>query len=195
MSHGVEADAYCLAVLYRGRQIAENLTPLILLKLFVQPRTFGLSFDAQDISSHSARQRQIDCGRSVPRCWPRDRISHRGQPRFSSRRHGTRCAWLGQIERELRKDAIPAFGSKHPSLITAGDIDGAANAIFKRDAPVMARRLIMHIKALYNYVIYDRPELAERYGITTNQTQPSASAARAGGPLTVMGSPSPATAF
>ena len=35
----------------------------------------------------------------------------------------------------------------------------------------MARRLIMHIKALYNYVIYDRPELAERYGITINPAE------------------------
>jgi hypothetical protein len=33
---------------------------------------------------------------------------------------------------------------------------------------VMARRLIMIVKALYNFVLFDRPSIAARYGIDTN---------------------------
>ena len=97
MSHFVEAVAYCLAILYRevyrGRQIAENSTPLILLEIAPSASNLQIELRAQDINAHPARQRQVDCGRSVPRCWPGDQISLRGQPRFSSRGHGTRCGW------------------------------------------------------------------------------------------------------
>ncbi|RUO98947.1 site-specific integrase [Hyphomicrobium sp.] len=77
-------------------------------------------------------------------------------------------ARIGEVGRELRKDAIPALGAKHPALITAGDIDEVGRAIFGRGAEAMASRLVMNLKALYNFVILDRPSMAERYGITSN---------------------------
>ncbi|HVX35306.1 MAG TPA: tyrosine-type recombinase/integrase [Hyphomicrobium sp.] len=77
-------------------------------------------------------------------------------------------ARIGEVERELRKDAIPALGKKHPASITAGDIDEVGRSILGRGSEAMASRLVMHMKALYNFVILDRPSLAERYGITLN---------------------------
>ncbi|MBY0559340.1 site-specific integrase [Hyphomicrobium sp.] len=77
-------------------------------------------------------------------------------------------ARIGEAERELRKDAIPALGAKHPALITAGDIDEVGRAILRRGSEAMASRFVMHMKALYNYVILDQPSLAQRYGITSN---------------------------
>lgn len=77
-------------------------------------------------------------------------------------------ARIGEVERELRKDAIPALGDKHPASITAGDIDEVGRSILARGSDAMASRFVMHMKALYNFVILDRPSLAERYGITSN---------------------------
>ena len=77
-------------------------------------------------------------------------------------------ARIDEVERELRKDAIPALGAKHPALITAGDIDEVGRAIMARGTEVMASRLVMHLKALYNFVILDRPSIAEHFGITAN---------------------------
>lgn len=75
---------------------------------------------------------------------------------------------IGEVERELRKDAIPALGGKHPASITAGDIDEVGRSILARGSEAMASRFVMHMKALYNFVILDRPSIAERYGITSN---------------------------
>jgi integrase len=75
---------------------------------------------------------------------------------------------LGEIERELKKDALSALGEKRPAEITPADIDSVARAIKGRGSEVMARRLIMIVKALYNFVLFDRPSIAARYGIDTN---------------------------
>lgn len=77
-------------------------------------------------------------------------------------------ARIGEVERELRKDAIPMLGTKHPATITAGDIDRVGRAIMARGSKAMASRLVMHLKALYNFVLLDRPSIAEQYGITSN---------------------------
>jgi hypothetical protein len=70
-------------------------------------------------------------------------------------------ASIRETERELRKDAIPALGSKRPADITAADIDTIARAIVERGSPAMARRQIMLIKALYNFALLDRPSIAD----------------------------------
>lgn len=75
---------------------------------------------------------------------------------------------MPEVERELRKDAIPLLGDKRPAEITAAEIDTVIQAIVARGSPAMGRRMIMAIKALYNFVILDAPSLANKYGITTN---------------------------
>ena len=80
-------------------------------------------------------------------------------------------ASVGEIERELRKDVLPALGSKPPSQITAGDIDQLASQVLDRGAPIMARRLITHVKALYNYSLFDAPRLAEKYNLEINPAE------------------------
>lgn len=80
-------------------------------------------------------------------------------------------ASIGETARELHKDVLPTLGTKLLSRITPGDIDALAQNVRSRGAPVMARRLIAHIKALYNYVILDRPELAEKYDLKINPAE------------------------
>lgn len=75
---------------------------------------------------------------------------------------------MPEVERELRKDAIPLLGGKRPAEITPSDIDTVIQGIVARGSPAMGRRMIMAIKALYNFVIFDAPSLALRYGITGN---------------------------
>lgn len=75
---------------------------------------------------------------------------------------------MPEVERELRKDALPLIGNKRPAEITAADVDAVIQAIIARGSPAMGRRMIMAIKALYNFVIFDAPSLAAHYGITSN---------------------------
>jgi integrase len=75
---------------------------------------------------------------------------------------------IKEVERELRKDVLPTLGQRHPAKITPGDLDTIGRAIKARDAPAMAHRMIEHMKALYNFVLLDRPSMAEKYGITIN---------------------------
>ena len=75
---------------------------------------------------------------------------------------------IQETARELRKDALPALRSKHPNDVTAADIDTIAAAIKNRGSATMAHRIIMLIKALYNYCLLDRPALAQKYGLTHN---------------------------
>jgi integrase len=77
-------------------------------------------------------------------------------------------ASVAEIERELRKDVLPILGSKRPSEVTPGDIDQLASAVLDRGSPAMARRLIAHVKALYNYSLLDAPRLAEKFRLQLN---------------------------
>jgi len=80
-------------------------------------------------------------------------------------------ASVAEIGRELRKDVLPILGAKPPSQITAGDIDQLATLVLNRGAPTMARRLITHVKALYNYSLFDAPRLAEKYNLEFNPAE------------------------
>jgi integrase len=75
---------------------------------------------------------------------------------------------MREVERELRKDALPVLGAKRPAEITAADIDAVAQAILARGSPLMARRIIVSIKAIFNHVLFEAPGLAQRYGIIDN---------------------------
>jgi integrase len=77
-------------------------------------------------------------------------------------------ASVREIERELRKDLLPILGGRRPSEITPGEIDELATAVLDRGSPAMARRLINHVKALYNYCLLDSPRLSEKYGLSIN---------------------------
>ena len=76
-----------------------------------------------------------------------------------------------EIERELRKDAIPVIGTMKASSITPADIDAIATGIINRGAAAMARRQIDHLKALFNFCIYDAPALSAKYNITGNPAE------------------------
>lgn len=78
---------------------------------------------------------------------------------------------MTEVERELRKDVLPTLGDKHPALISPADIDRVVQTVLRRGAPTSARRIIIAVKALYNFLIFDAPSLAQRYGITTNPAE------------------------
>ncbi len=78
---------------------------------------------------------------------------------------------ISEVERELRKDAIPIIGVVAPSRITPADIDTVATQIAARGADYMARRQIDHLKALFNFCIFDAPALAARYNIKVNPAE------------------------
>jgi integrase len=80
-------------------------------------------------------------------------------------------ASIDEIERELRKDVLPTLGGKRPSEVTPGEIDELASGVLDRGSPAMARRLITHVKALYNYCLLDAPRLSEKYGLTINPAE------------------------
>jgi integrase len=88
---------------------------------------------------------------------------------YLERREGWQS--MAEVERELRKDALPQIGRRQPAEITAGDVDAVAQVILKRGSPVMARRMVDHLKAMFNFLIFDAPELAERYGIERNPAE------------------------
>ena len=75
---------------------------------------------------------------------------------------------ISEIERELRKDALPALGHKRAADIGAADIDLVGRSIIARGSSAMAARLVMHLKSLYNFVLLDRPSMAKQFGITAN---------------------------
>ena len=77
---------------------------------------------------------------------------------------------IAEIERELRKDVLPMVGNRRPADITPADIDRVASALLLpgRDSKVMARRIVVRLKALYSYALLDAPSLAEKYAIVTN---------------------------
>jgi integrase len=84
-------------------------------------------------------------------------------------------ASTAEKRRELRKDLLPALGACRPDQVKPEDIDRVARSVSERGAPAQARRLIMHVKSLYNYVLLDRPALAQKYGVVSN---PAATLAR-----------------
>ena len=77
---------------------------------------------------------------------------------------------LAEMERELRKDALPRLGNKRPSEITDADIDAMLHEVAAR-SQVMAYRLLAHIKAMFNYMIFDRPELRQQFGLSINPAE------------------------
>ena len=79
-------------------------------------------------------------------------------------------ARVGEMERELRKDALPRLGDKRPSEITDADLDEIAHEVAAR-SPVMAYRLVGRLKALFNYAIFDRPELKRRFSLSINPAE------------------------
>lgn len=77
-------------------------------------------------------------------------------------------ASMTEVERELRKDAVPVLGKLRPADITAADIDIVIQAILNRGSPAMGRRMITLIKAMFNFLLMDAPSLAAKYGISSN---------------------------
>lgn len=83
-----------------------------------------------------------------------------------------KLASIREIERGVRKDVLPVLGGRHPAEITAADIDKIAQSIInERDSRVMARSVVVILKTMYNYVLFDAPALALRYGITSNPAE------------------------
>ena len=75
---------------------------------------------------------------------------------------------LDEVERILRRDALPRLGSMHPATITDVDIEGCVDEVAERGSLAMARRLLTHLRTVYNYAIKRSPTMRRRYGLSTN---------------------------
>ncbi len=77
---------------------------------------------------------------------------------------------IDEVRREIAKDALPILGAMKPQEITTADIDAVGQRIFERNpkARTVAYRVAMHLKALFNYILLDRPGLAAKYNVTDN---------------------------
>jgi integrase len=98
---------------------------------------------------------------------------------------------IGEIERALKKDAVPLIGDKRPSEITPLDVEAVVDAVCKRMneakaarqkkmnpkadiAPSdsrdheMARHVLRYLKQVFNHALIDSEAMKAKYGITTN---------------------------
>lgn len=60
---------------------------------------------------------------------------------------------VDDIERALRRDALPVLGRKAPCTITDVDIEGAVDAVAKRGAKAMARHLLVYLRGVFNFAL------------------------------------------
>ena len=63
------------------------------------------------------------------------------------------------------------IGQMMPSRLTPADIDIVATRIAARGADSSDRRQIDHLKALFNFCIFDAPALAARYNLRSNPAE------------------------
>ncbi len=101
---------------------------------------------------------------------------------------------IGEIERALKKDAIPLIGDKRPAEITPLDIEGVVDAVCQRmnneraarlkkanpktDVEVsdsrdheMARHVLRYLKQVFNHALIDSEAMRVKYGIQTNPAE------------------------
>jgi integrase len=77
-------------------------------------------------------------------------------------------ASLDEVERTLLKDAVPALGHMHPNSIADIDIESCVDVVAKRGSPAMARRLLTHLRTVFNYATLRSPSLKHKYRLTSN---------------------------
>lgn len=75
---------------------------------------------------------------------------------------------VDDIERALRRDALPVLGRKAPCTITDVDIEGAVDAVAKRGAKAMARHLLVYLRGVFNFALVYSPQLKAKYVLTSN---------------------------
>ncbi|MFM9939430.1 MAG: tyrosine-type recombinase/integrase [Hyphomicrobiaceae bacterium] len=90
-----------------------------------------------------------------------------------------RHASTSEVERCLRKDALPSLGKLRPSDVSPLDIQKAVDAVRDRVEAArgtkvrgeMARRVLRYIRQVFNHALLDSEELRLKYGLTTNPAE------------------------
>jgi len=75
---------------------------------------------------------------------------------------------LDEVERILRRDALPRLGSMHLAAITDIDIEECVDEVAERGSMAMARRLLIHLRTVYNYATKRSPTMRRRFGLSIN---------------------------
>jgi integrase len=75
---------------------------------------------------------------------------------------------LAEIERAIRRDALPVIGHLAPSSIRRQDIEACLAPLADAGRLAMARHLLTYLRGIYNYSLEVRPQLAEDFGIEHN---------------------------
>lgn len=75
---------------------------------------------------------------------------------------------VDEIERALKKDAIPALGPLSPATITDVEVERVIDAVARRGSKSAARHLLTYVRGVFNHALLYSPELRERYGVRHN---------------------------
>ncbi len=88
--------------------------------------------------------------------------------RYFEARRGDALKSLAEIERAIRRDALPVLGHLAPSSIRRQDVEACLEPLADAGRLAMARHLLTYLRGIYNYSLEVRPQLAEDFGIEHN---------------------------
>lgn len=75
---------------------------------------------------------------------------------------------VDEVERSLRRDALPELGHIAPSLVRDIDIERAVDAVAGRGSKSAARHLLVYLRGVFNHALIYTPRLRDKYGIAFN---------------------------
>jgi integrase len=90
--------------------------------------------------------------------------------RYFDARRADELKSLAEIERTIRRDALPVIGHLPPSAIRRQDIEACLEPLAEAGRLAMARHLLTYLRGVFNYALEVRPQLGEDFGIETNPT-------------------------
>jgi len=88
--------------------------------------------------------------------------------RYFEARRADELKSLPEIERAIRRDALPVIGHLAPSAVTRQDIEACVDPLADAGRQYMARHLLTYLRGIYNYSMEVRPQIAEDFGIEQN---------------------------
>lgn len=74
---------------------------------------------------------------------------------------------VAEVERALKRDALPVLGNKRPSEISDIEIETVVDGVRDRGSEAMARHLLTYLRGVFNLAL-DTAALRKKYGLTTN---------------------------
>ena len=112
-----------------------------------------------------AVERQAKCDRQRSELTFTDLVE-----RYFEARRGDELRSLTEIERTIRRDALPVIGHLAPSAVQRQDIEACLRPLADAGKLAMARHLLTYLRGIYNYCLEVQPQLGEDFSLETNPT-------------------------